>query len=118
MKKPKSIYFFFFLFGIVSMLIAMTVIFVDSSTYIYLSLVVFGIIATLVVVSIKLSNGTYEQRAKRFKECLICSQEINGHSSFCEHCGSPQPSTVICEYCGKENTDTDAMCQHCNALLK
>ena len=70
MKKAYSMYYFFFLLGLVFMIAVAFVIFVDMK--IYITVIVFALILAigLIKVAISLSNGTLEQRAKLYTECV------------------------------------------------
>ena len=90
----------------------------ESSQYIFLAVIAFGVIAILIKIAITLSSGTLEQRARRFKECIKCNQEIDFNSDYCKFCGAKQKTAVTCEFCGKQNKEDEPVCIHCNALLK
>lgn len=118
MKKMNSVYFFFFLLGLIIMLGVVFMMVLESSQYIFLAVIAFAVIAVLMKTAINLSNGTLEQRTRVFKECSRCNKEIDVKSDYCRYCGAKQVSSVTCEYCGKENKEEDTICKHCNALLK
>lgn len=118
MKKMSSVYIFFFLMGLIVMLGVVFLMVLESSQYIFLAVIAFGVITILIKMAINLSNGTLEQRARIFTECNKCHKEIDVHSDFCKHCGAKQKATVPCEFCGEYNNEEDTICAHCNALLK
>ena len=118
MKRMNPMYIFFFLLGLIIMLGVVFMMILESSKYIFLAVIAFGIIAVLIKIAINISDGTMEQRAKVFVPCVKCEKEIDINSDYCKHCGARQKFTVTCEFCGAENKEEDSICTSCNALLK
>lgn len=118
MKRTNPTYFLFFLLGLFVMFGGITFVVISNSQLWYTLLIGLAIFFLLVFVSIRLSNGTLEQRHRIFKECIECNQEIESDAEYCKHCGANQEATIICEFCGGECHSNDSVCKHCNALLK
>lgn len=118
MKKTYSIYYFFFLLGLVFMLATLFVIFVDIKTYIAVLIFALLLVIGLIKIALSMTDGTMEQRAKIFTECVKCKKEIDVQSDYCKHCGATQENTVVCEFCGEHNNIEDTVCKSCNAFIK
>ncbi|MCK5732453.1 MAG: zinc ribbon domain-containing protein [Tenericutes bacterium] len=49
--------------------------------------------------------------------CHKCKTLIDNSSKYCSECGASQRDTIICQYCGKENSKSNALCEKCNGFL-
>ena len=118
MKKINAVYFFFLLIGLVIMIGAISVIVVAETRFAFLLIVGIAVLAIMIVLSVMLSNGTFEQRKRLFKECIKCEKEIEYKSDYCRYCGAKQEAFIECDFCGTENHSSDTVCTECNAQLK
>lgn len=118
MKKTYSVYYFFFLLGLVFMITGVFVVLANVKIYIVVIIFALLLVIGLIKVALIMANGTIEQRAEIFTTCVKCNKEIDINSEFCKYCGAAQEHTIVCEFCGEHNNAEDTVCKNCNALLK
>lgn len=120
MRKQNPIYLFT---ALMSLGIAGFVLFLLVSTigipFYILAFVFFAILVGFVLmISSKLTDGSFEKRYQKLKECKICKAVIPRDSQFCPTCGVDFSDKPECEYCGHKNKVGAIVCENCNGLIK
>ncbi|MCK4551635.1 MAG: hypothetical protein KAU02_01865 [Tenericutes bacterium] len=118
--------------GIIAFIVAMTFIFVDSESisfsrftpFIYI--ILFSVFIPLLKKKgnednnrreTKSSNNSYNSSFTNQIHCHKCKTLIDNSCKYCPECGASQRNTIICQYCGHENTKSNALCEKCNGFL-
>ncbi len=120
MKKQNPIYLFT---ALMSLAVAGFVLFLLVSvlgiSFYILAIIFFaGLVGLVMIIANKLTNGSYEQRFERLKECEKCKLVIPRDSKFCPNCGTDFTESVECEYCSHKNKVGATVCENCNGLIK
>ena len=120
MKKQNPIYLFTTIMslGIAGFVLFLLVVNLGIDFYIIAILFFTVVVGFFMMMANKLTNGSFEERFQRLKECEHCLTIVPKESQFCPNCGADLEGIVKCEYCGHDNKVSNTVCENCNGLIK
>ena len=114
--------------GVLFFMGAINFIFMDTGAFPITSIitpVMIFIVAGIFIAIIKKAAEANPKYQKHYTDnshianvhCNKCKSLIEEDANYCPVCGASQKNTIICEYCGHENPDTNSLCEKCNGFL-